>query len=249
MPDPVFERYKEALKQGHVAVFKGQHKEALARYQEAATLAGHRPLPFVSMGSVLLQMGRAQDAIAAYDEALARAPEDPQALSGKASALLAAGKRAESAELVQQVARLEADQARQRVEQQANAQAAAWAGGPERLLAVAEASRRDGQDKAAIDGFVAAAAGYQQQGHLDAALDACQRALGVSLGAPAAHLQMARIYFQRGWADRGVERLLLLSRLLTLEEDPLTREGVVQLARTHQASEPRLAAIAAGGVV
>ncbi len=35
-----------------------------------------------------------------------------------------------------------------------------------------------------------------------------------------AHLQMARIYFQRGWADRGVERLLLLSRLLTLEEDP-----------------------------
>ena len=36
MPDPVFERYKEALKQGHVAVFKGQHKEALARYQEAA---------------------------------------------------------------------------------------------------------------------------------------------------------------------------------------------------------------------
>ena len=141
----------------------------------------------------------------------------------------------ESAELVQQVARLEADQARQRVEQQASAQAAAWAGGPERLLAVAEASRRDGHERAAIDGFVAAAAGYQQQGHLDAALDACQRALGVSLGAPAAHLQMARIYFQRGWADRGVERLLLLSRLLTLEEDPLTREGVLQLARTHQA--------------
>ena len=249
MPDPVFERYKEALKQGHVAVFKGQHKEALARYQEAASLAGHRPLPFVSMGSVLLQMGRAQDAIAAYDEALARAPDDAQALSGKAAALLAAGKRSQSAQLVQQVARLEADQARARVEQQASAQAAVWAGGPERLLAAAEVSRRDGQNEAAIEGFVAAAAGYQQQGYLDAALDACQRALGVSLGAPSAHLQMARIYFQRGWVDRGVERLLLLTRLLTLEDDPLTREGVQALARAHQDSEPRLAAIAAGGVI
>ena len=57
-------------------------------------------------------------------------------------------------------------------------------------------------------------------GQLDAALDACQRALGVSLGAPAAHLQMARIYFQRGWRDRGVERLLLLARLLTLDGRP-----------------------------
>ncbi len=249
MPDPVFERYKEALKQGHLAVFKGHHKEALARYQEAAMLADHRPLPYVSMGSVLLQMGRAQDAIAAYDEALARAPDDPQALSGKASALLAAGKRSESAELAQQVARLEADQARRRAEEAASTQAAVRAAGPERLLAVAEAAFRDGHAREAIQGFVAAAVGYQQQGHLDAALDACQRALGVSLGAPAAHLQMARIYFQRGWSDRGVERLLLLTRLLTLDEDPLTREGVMQLARMHQGSEPRLAAIAAGGVL
>ena len=227
MPDPVFERYKEALKQGHVAVFKGQHKEALARYQEAASLAGHRPLPFVSMGSVLLQMGRAQDAIAAYDEALARAPDDAQALSGKAAALLAAGKRSQSAQLVQQVARLEADQAR----------AAGRAAGerPGRGL-----GRRTGATAGRGRGLPPRRPftrrpstaswrrlpGYQQQGHLDAALDACQRALGVSLGAPPRHLQMARIYFQRGWADRGVERLLLLARLLTLEDDPLTREGV-----------------------
>ena len=70
MADPVFERYKEALKQGHMAMLKGRHKDALTHYQEAASLADHRALPFVSMGSVLLQMGRAQDAIAAYDEAL-----------------------------------------------------------------------------------------------------------------------------------------------------------------------------------
>lgn len=249
MADPVFERYKEALKQGHLAMLKGRHKDALAAYQEAAGLADHRALPFVSMGSVLLQMGRPQDAIAAYDQALQRSPTDPQALSGKASALLATGRRDESVHLTQQVARLEADQARQRAEQKASAQAAAWTGGPERLLAAAEDARRDGQAAAAIDGFVAAAQGYQQLGQLDAALDACQRALGVSLGAPAAHLQMARIYFQRGWRDRGVERLLLLARLLTLTDDPVTRDGLRELARLHQATESRLAVIAAGNVI
>ena len=144
MADPVFERYKEASSKARSAMLKGRHKEALAAYQEAALLADHRALPFVSMGSVLLQMGRPQDAIAAYDQALQRAPTDPQALSGKASALLAAGRRDESADLAQQVARLEADQARERAEQKATAQAAAWTGGPERLLARAEGARRDG---------------------------------------------------------------------------------------------------------
>lgn len=249
MADPVFERYKEALKQGHVAMLKGRHKDALAHYQEAASLADHRALPFVSMGGVLLQMGRAQEAIAAYDQALARAPSDPQALAGKASALLLAGKRAESADLAQQVAEVEAEQARLRAEQQASARAAVRVGGPEQILAAAEAARRDGQPDQAIQGFVAAAVGYQQQGQLDAALDACHRALGISLGAPAAHLQMARIYFQRGWRDRGVERLLLLARLLTLVEDPQTRDGVRELARTHQATEGRLAVLAAGNVI
>lgn len=249
MGDPVFERYKEALKQGHLAMLKDRHKDALAHYQEAASLADHRALPFVSMGSVLLQMGRPQDAIAAYDQALQRAPTDPQALSGKASALLAAGRRDESADLTQQVARLEADHARQRAEQKATAQAAAWGGGPERLLAAAEAARRDGQQDGAVEGFVAAAQGYQQLGQLDAALDACQRALGIRLGAPTAHLQMARIYFQRGWRDRGVERVLLLARLLTLTDDPAARDGVRELARLHQGTESRLAVIAAGNVI
>ena len=92
MTDPVFERYKEALKRGHVAVFRGRPKEALASYQEAARLVGHRALPWVSMGSVLLQMGRVQESIAAYDEALQRAPGDRQALGGKAIALTAAGR-------------------------------------------------------------------------------------------------------------------------------------------------------------
>src|SRR4051812_37159167 len=116
MSEPVFERYKEALKQGHVATFKGRPREALQHYQEAARLAGHRALPFVSMGGALLQLGRAQEAIAAYDEALKRAADDRQALSGKAAALLAAGKRGEAAALLQQVAELEAEESRKRAE-------------------------------------------------------------------------------------------------------------------------------------
>jgi tetratricopeptide (TPR) repeat protein len=244
MADPVFERYKEALKQGHVAVFKGRPKEALAHYQEAAKLAGHRPLPFLSMGSVLSQMGRHQEAIAAYDEALRRAPDERQALSGKASALLAAGKRNEAANLLQRVAELEAEENRAKAEAVATAQAAAWSGGPERLLMAAEDAQRSGHARVAIDSYVAAAAGYQQLHHLDAALDACQRALGVALGAPAVHLQMARIYFQRGWHDRAAERMLLLDRLLEMEDDPVTRDGLRELARLNQVSEPRLARLA-----
>ena len=178
-------------------------------------LAGHRPLPYVSMGSVLLQMGRAQEAIAAYDEALARAPTTPRRCRGKAAALLAAGKRSQSAD-----ARCSRSP-RSRRTRRASAPSSRRAprprsgpGGPERL------ARRRPRSPAATAtprppsrGSWRRLPGYQQHGHLDAALDACQRALGVSLGAPAAHLQMARIYFQRGWDDRGVERLLLLDRL------------------------------------
>ena len=54
--------------------------EAVGHYQEAGRLAGHRPLPFVSMGSVFLSMRRPADAIAAFDEALRSIPWDLSAL-------------------------------------------------------------------------------------------------------------------------------------------------------------------------
>ena len=57
--DPISDRYKEALRRGHVAVLQGRPREAIAHYEEAGRLAGHRPLPWVSMGSVYLQMRRA----------------------------------------------------------------------------------------------------------------------------------------------------------------------------------------------
>lgn len=246
MSEPVFERYKEALKQGHVATFKGRPREALQHYQEAARLAGHRSLPFINIGSVLLQLGRPQEAVAAYDEALGRTPSDRQALSGKAAALLAAGKRSDAAGLLQQIAQLEAEESRKQAEAHATAQAAAWAGGPEPLLAAAEQASRNGTAGEAIEAYVGAAAGFAERNQVDAALDACQRALGLSLGAPAVHLQMSRLYFLRGWNDRAVERMLLLERLLTFENDPLAESGLRDLARQHRQVDPRLDVLAAG---
>lgn len=246
MTEPVFERYKEALKLGHVATFKGRPREALQYYQEAARLAGHRPLPFINIGSVLLQLGRAQEATAAYDEALRRAPDDRQALSGKAAALLAAGKRGDAAALLQQIAQLEAEESRQRAEADATNQAAAWTGGPEPLLAAAEQAHQQGNVPAAIEAYVGAAVGFAERNQLDAALDTCQRALGLSLGAPAVHLQMARLYFLRGWNDRAVERMLLLERLLAFENDPLAETSLRELARQHLHVDNRLMALAGG---
>jgi tetratricopeptide (TPR) repeat protein len=238
--EAVFERYKEALKQGHVAAFRGKPREALEHYREAARLAGHRSLPFTSIGGALLQLGRPQEAIAAYDDALRRAPDDRQALSGKAAALLAAGRRAEAAALLERVAQIEAVD---RDAHDTSWRAAAWAGGPEPLVAAAEKALRDGNAPAAVDAYVSAATGYAQRNQVDAALDACHRALGVSLGAPSIHLEMARIYFQHGWPDRAIERMLLLDRLLALDDDPMAAAALRDLAREHTDADQRLAAL------
>jgi tetratricopeptide (TPR) repeat protein len=238
--EAVFERYKEALKQGHVAAFRGKPRDALEHYREAARLAGHRSLPFTSIGGVLLQLGRPQEAIAAYDEALRRAPDERQALSGKAAALLAAGKRAEAAALLERVAQIEATD---RGALDTSSRTSAWAGGPEPLVTAAQNAARDGNAAAAIDAYVSAATGFAELNQINAALDACHRALGVSLGAPSIHIEMARIYFRHGWPDRAVERMLLLDRFLALDEDPMASGALRDLAREHLDADERLTAL------
>lgn len=104
MSDPIFERYKEALKQGHVAVLRGRHKEALEHYRTAVEIADERPLPHTSLGGVLLRLGRTEEALASYARALGRAPRDEGALNGRAEALLAADRRSEAAEVLERLA-------------------------------------------------------------------------------------------------------------------------------------------------
>ncbi len=108
MPDPIFERYKEALKAGHVAVLRGRSDEAIAHYREAADIAPDRPLPHTSLGGVLVREGRLDEALAAYARALGRAPRDEAALSGRAEALLAADRPAEAAEILERLADVQA---------------------------------------------------------------------------------------------------------------------------------------------
>ena len=108
MSDPIFERYKEALKAGHVAVLRGRPDEAIVHYREAAEIAPDRPLPHSSLGGVLLREGRLDEALDAYSRALGRAPRDEAALSGRAEALLAAGRDPEAAEILERLADVQA---------------------------------------------------------------------------------------------------------------------------------------------
>jgi Tfp pilus assembly protein PilF len=80
MPDPILERYKEALRAGHVAALRGRLDEALAHYRRAAAIGPDRTVPHASMADVLLLLGRTGEALAESDEALRLGPRDATAL-------------------------------------------------------------------------------------------------------------------------------------------------------------------------
>ena len=106
MSDPLFERYKEALKVGHVAVLQGRLEDALEQYRTASTIAAERPLPHASMGGVLLRLGRAEEALACYARALERAPDYEVAAAGRAEALVAVARNAEAADAIERLAEI-----------------------------------------------------------------------------------------------------------------------------------------------
>jgi tetratricopeptide (TPR) repeat protein len=112
MADPVLDRYKEALKAGHVAVLRGHDDEAMARYREAAAVAPDRPLPLSSLGGVLARLGRFEDARSAYARALALGSRDESAVRGLAEALLAVGRGSDAATALDRLAELQAATAR-----------------------------------------------------------------------------------------------------------------------------------------
>ena len=107
MSTDLFQRYKEALRRGHVAVLRGRLEEALTSYQEATRLAPERALPYTSLGGVHLQLDNLDAALAAYDEALGRAVRDETALAGRAEALARAGRPVEAAEALDVLAEVQ----------------------------------------------------------------------------------------------------------------------------------------------
>ena len=239
--DDRFEAYRDALQQGHLAAQRNKHKDALKHYAVAAGLAGERAQPHVHAGSVLLRMGRSKDAVAAYERAAQRAPDDPDVLAGLAQAYSGAGRRREAESLRQRVEQLTDAAAREEVVIEGSGSLPRG----EVLHLAGHQARLGGRHEAAIEAWLDEARAYADEGHLDAALDACQAALTLSSGATRIHLEMVRLYFRLGWREKAVERLLLLDRLLELAPEPAAGQQLLELARRHSASDVRLAGIAA----
>lgn len=104
VPSSLYERYKDALRRGHVAALRGRNDAAVDAYGEAASIAPDRALPHVSVGGILVRMNRLDDAIASYERAIALAPRDEGALRGLAEVLIRAGQRAEAAAALDRLA-------------------------------------------------------------------------------------------------------------------------------------------------
>jgi tetratricopeptide (TPR) repeat protein len=95
--EALYERYKDALRTGHIAAVRGRLDAAVVAYGEAAALAPDRPLPHACLGRVLLKLERVDEALGAFGVALRCAPRDEGALTGRADALVAAGRQVEAA--------------------------------------------------------------------------------------------------------------------------------------------------------
>ncbi len=107
MTDDLYERYKEALRVGHVAVLRGALEEATEAYRLASAIAPSRALPHTSLGGVLLRLGHLEEALVEYAAAVARAPHDEGALLGQAEALAMAGQRVDAAAALDHVSEIQ----------------------------------------------------------------------------------------------------------------------------------------------
>lgn len=386
----LYERYKDALRRGHVAALRGRNEAAVDAYGEAASIAPDRALPHVSIGGILVKMNRLDDAVASYERAIALAPRDEGALRGLAEVHVRAGQRAEAAATLDRLAdSLEAagrladatDAARRALElaesrsrrqgveglvgrlrasstgdedaqraldqalrllapqppadvaepaevaepeasaepepepvveagpaaeievesqpepvtegaapaDEAPVEASAEGAEPEDVALAPEAAAPEGPptepeateavpaelepqspaepiaepvglgialgalaetalfagDPAARDHLLAAARAHRRAGRTAAALDACDLAIGVAPSDYDVHLLLADLYLDRGWRVLAVDKLLLLGRLVELDEDGAARERLCAIVAERLADEPRLASLCA----
>jgi tetratricopeptide (TPR) repeat protein len=104
--DSLYERYKDALRRGHVAALRNRLDAAIDAYGEAASIAPDRPLPHSAIGGILVRMERLLEALAAYDRALVLAPRDEAALGGRADVQAALGRRVDAADSLDRLAEI-----------------------------------------------------------------------------------------------------------------------------------------------
>lgn len=223
--DDVFTRYQSALRAGHQLAAQGRFKDALGQYQDAAAVAGERALPHVYVGSMLVRLGKPKEALLAYDRALAVDPADLDALGGRAAALLAAGRRADALAVQQQIAAL-----------RESPRPSSAPAGPltpltraETLAVAGEQALEAGDSAGAIDAWLDEAREHAAERHFDAAFDAALRALALDGGSTRVHVELARIYAQRGWAAEAAGHLASLRQLLDLAPDAQALAAVDEL--------------------
>lgn len=236
--------YQEALHRGHQALLGGDPARALTEYESAAALAADRALPHLSAGRALLALDRAADALAAFERALERGPTDSGSLQGKAEALARLGRAQDASAVVDQIGRLSERGTTPAGGNELDATAESALSRAEVLVIAAERAWADNRTDTAISQWLAASRHHAAVGELDAALDACQRALLADAGDPRIHLELCRLYLARGWTALAVERMELLARLTELDERDGLRADLVELARANQHSDDRLAALA-----
>jgi tetratricopeptide (TPR) repeat protein len=100
----LYDRYRDALRGGHLASLRGNIEVAGRAYLEAAALLPDRAAPYVGLGRAELAANRPVEALAAFEHALRRAPGDPGALDGSSRALLAQGRTPEAADMLDRLA-------------------------------------------------------------------------------------------------------------------------------------------------
>jgi len=222
--DDVFARYQAALRAGHQLAAEGKFKDALAQYEEAARVAGERPPPLIGMGGMNLRLGRAKEALAAYERALAVEPDNLDALSGRAAALLAAGRRTEAAEAQQHMVEMRDGPAPQT--SSVPAEMLTPLSRAEQMAVAGEQARDSGNTDAAVDAWLAEAREHAAGQKFDAALDAGMRALALDTGSPRIHLEITRLYFERGWDAEAIQRAGSLRRLLQLAPNQEVTAGL-----------------------
>jgi protein O-GlcNAc transferase len=112
MTETLFERYKEALRAGHVAVLRGRLEDAAAAYRDAISITADRAVPRTALGGVQLRLGDPAGALEAFDGALALEPDDDASLGGRAQALVVLRRTADAAVAYDDLAGIRATQGR-----------------------------------------------------------------------------------------------------------------------------------------
>ncbi len=111
--------------------------------------------------------------------------------------------------------------------------------------AAAEDALAAGDNAAARDGLLAAAAAHRSVGRSVAAIDACYLALAIAPDDVDLHLLLAELYLERGWRGPAADKLVLLARLASLADDGSTRERICRLAGQQLPDDARLTELCA----